>query len=252
MTGSGFVAGEAVLLSYYSGALITSATTELAVSGILADSQGGFEFTFQVPVTAEVGLSHLVTAVTQAGTTATVRAEASHLVTRTDITTTPASVSPGDHLTISAHRMPPFTLVGPIKIAGIPLSLPSGVATDEDGSFETRVLIPHIDYGDQILLIQVAGVIIPHVIVVAPPPLSGAPGQVFKYLVRDGVLSVVWRYDNATQSWFSFDPRLAEEQSALNDLTEVGSGDIVWLNLREPETFQGNDLPAGWSLIELK
>ena len=212
VTGSGFVAGEAVLLSYYSGALITSATTELAASGILADSQGGFEFTFQVPVTAEVGLSHLVTAVTRAeDTTATVRAEARHLVTQTDITTTPGSVSPGDHLTISAHRMPPFTLVGPIKIAGIPLNLPSEIATDEDGSFETKVLIPQIDYGDQILLIQVAGVIIPHVIEVAPPPLSGTPGQVFKHLIRDGVLSIVWHYDNATQSWLLFDPWLAEE-----------------------------------------
>ena len=56
VTGSGFVAKEAVLLSYHSGALITSGTTELAVSGILADSQGGFELTFKVPVRRRGGI----------------------------------------------------------------------------------------------------------------------------------------------------------------------------------------------------
>ncbi len=252
VTGSGFVAKEAVLLSYHSGALITSATTELASSGILADAQGGFELPFKVPVTAEVGLSHLVTAVSKADTPAAVRAEASHLVTRTDITTTPGSVSPGDHLAISARRMPPFTLVGPIKIASIPLSLPPGVATDEDGSFETKVLIPHIEYGDHTLLVQVAGVIIPHVVEVAPPPLSGPPGQVFKYPIRSGTLSTVWHYDNATQLWSLFDPLLNGEMAELNDLTEVGSGDIVWVNVSEPLFFQGNSLKSGWNLVKLE
>ena len=252
VTGSGFVAKEAVLLSYHSGALITSATTELASSGILADAQGGFELPFKVPVTAEVGLSHLVTAVSKADTAIAVRAEASHLVTRTDITTTPGSVSPGDHLAISARRMPPFTLVGPIKIAGIPLSLPPGVATDEDGSFETKVLIPHIEYGDHTLLVQVAGVIIPHVVEVAPPPLSGPPGQVFKYPIRSGVLSTVWHYDNATQLWSLFDSSLNGEMAELNDLTEVGSGDIVWINVHRPQRFQEAELTAGWNLIALK
>ena len=249
VTGSGFIANEVVILTY--GPEGSPYGNDI----VLADSQGSFELNFAVPLTAPIGISHKVWAVADADASqiaSTVDAEASHLVVGVAITTSPELVSPGERLTIRARNLPSYTRVETISIEGINVLGRSGVATDENGSFEAEVLVPNVEFGDQTLLIQVADVVVPHIINVAPPPLSGAPGQVFKYLVRDGVLSVVWRYDNATQSWFSFDPRLAEEQSALNDLTEVGSGDIVWLNLREPETFQGNDLPAGWSLIELK
>lgn len=74
----------------------------------------------------------------------------------------------------------------------------------------------------------------------------------FKELIRDGSLSAVWRYDNATQDWSLFDPSLSGEMVALNDLVEVDSGDIVWINLTAPQQFQGADLPAGWNLIALK
>ena len=255
ITGSGFIARELVLLDYYSDEVVTKETTQLAVSGLLADSQGGFELTFKVPVTAEVGKSHLITAVAEMDTregTVKVNAEAKHLVTQAGITTSPDSVSPGDHLTVRGEALPPFTLVGPIRIAGIEVTPASEVATDENGAFEARVLIPQMDFGDQTLTVQVAWVILPHIVNVAPPPLSGPPSQVFKYLIRDGVLLTVWHYDNATQAWSLFDPLLAGEIAELNDLTEVSSGDILWIDLREPRYFQGNDLDAGWNLIRLK
>ena len=85
-----------------------------------------------------------------------------------------------------------------------------------------------------------------------PPPLSGPPGQVFKYLIRSGVLSAVWHYDNATQSWSLFDSSLNGEMAQLNDLTYVSSSDIVWVNMSEPQFFQGSSLIAGWNLISLK
>lgn len=61
----------------------------------------------------------------------------------------------------------------------------------------------------------------------------------------------VWHYDNDTQSWGLFDPSFSGELAMLNDLTEVGSGDIVWINLLKPAFFQGSDLDAAWSLIRL-
>ena len=255
ITGSGFIANELVLVTYHSGTVITSNTDQLGISGLLADSQGGFELEFGVPITAEVGLSHLVTAVAEVETRdgkASVDAEAEHLVTHAGITTTPDSVSPGDRLTIIGEHLPPFSLVGPIKIAGIPVTPSSDVATDEDGAFETTILVPQIEFRDHTLLIQVARVIIPHIIAVAPPPLSGPPAQVFKELIKAGALSAVWQYDNATQSWSLFDPSLPDEVSELNDLTEVSSGDIVWINLSDPQYFQERDLAAGWNLIALK
>ena len=253
ITGSGFIANSLVFVTY--GAGVGAPPGEAKFGGLLADSRGGFELIFQVPIVAEVGKRHVITAVAEEevnGDTVTVEAEASHLIPRADITTTPASVSPGERLSVLGQHLPPFTLVGPISIAGIELSLGSQVATDEDGNFETEVLIPHIDYGDHTLLIQVAGVIIPHIVTLAPPPLSGPPDQVFKYLIRDGVLSAVWSYDNASQSWSVFDPSLTGEMAALNDLTVVDRGDIVWVNLRRPQRFQDAELLAGWNLISLK
>lgn len=253
ITGIGFIANELVSVTY--GAGVGAPLGEAKFGGILADRQGGFELEFQVPIIAEVGKRHLVTAVAEEavkGETVTVEAEASHLITRVNIITTPDIVSPGERLTIRGQHLPTFSLVGPVSIAGIELSLDSDVATDEDGNFETEILIPHIDYGDHTLLVEVAGVISPHIVNVAPPPLNGSPSQVLKYLIRDGFLMTVWHYDNATQSWSVFDPSLDGEMAELNDLTEVGSGDIVWVNLSQPQFFQESELQAGWNLITLK
>lgn len=253
ITGSGFIANSLVFVTY--GAGVGAPPGEAKFGGLLADSRGAFELVFQVPITAEVGKRHVITAVAEEeinGGSVTVEAEASHLIPRANITTNPDTVSPGERLSILGQHLPPFTLVGPVSIAGIELSLGSQLATDEDGNFEVEVLIPHIDYGDHTLLIQVAGVIVPYIVNLAPPPLSGPPDQVFKYLIRDGVLSAVWSYDNASQSWSVFDPSLTDEMAALNDLAVVDRGDIVWVNLLRPQRFQDAELLAGWNLIVLK
>ena len=120
--GSGFIANEPVLVEYYSEAVITNSTTQLSGRGMLADSQGGFELEMKVPIPAEVGKTHLVTAtadVQDGGRTVVVEAEAEHLVTQAEITTTPESVSPGDYVTIRGMNLPPYSLVRPIKLAGI-------------------------------------------------------------------------------------------------------------------------------------
>ena len=249
VTGRGFIAREVVILTY--GPERSPYGEDIA----LADAQGNFELTFTVPLSARVGNSHQVRAVADpdgAGAAGTITAEASHLIPGAAVTTAPSPVSPGERLTIRAQGLPPFTQVGRITIQGIGVFDNSGVATDENGSFEAKVLVPNIEFGDKTLLIQVAEVIVPHIIKVAPPPLSGTPNQVFKYLIRDGVLLTVWRYDNATQSWGLFDPLFSGELAMLNDLTEVGSGDVVWLNLSKPQSFQGSDLAEGWNLISLK
>ena len=245
VTGRGFIPREVVVLTY--GPEGSPYGNDI----VLADDQGNFELTFTVPQTAKVGTSHRVRAVAEAGA-ATVDAEASHLVPGVAITTSPESVSPGDRLTIRAQNLPSFTQVEAIRIGDIQVFRDSGVATDETGSLETDVLVPNLGFGDHILLIQVGEVRVTHIVKVTPPPLSGPPGQVFKYLIGEGILLTVWRYDNATQSWSLFDPSLPTEMTELNDLTEVSSGDVVWIKLSKPQYFQGNDLAGGWNLIALK
>ncbi len=253
ISGSGFIANSVVLITYGAGVGVPQEETQFELA--LADSRGRFELPFQVPFAAAVGKRHLVKAVGESsnrGVITSVEAEASHLIPWADIVTTPDSVSPGDRLTISGQNLPSFAPVGPITIEGIQVLGKAGAVTDENGSFETDVLVPNLDFGDQTLVVQVAEVVVPLIIAVAPPPLSGTPDQVFKELIRDGSLSSVWSYDNATQSWSVFDPSFSGEMAALNDLAVVDRGDIVWVNLHRPQRFQEAELTAGWNLIALK
>ncbi len=141
ITGSGFIADSPVFVTYGAGvgAPREAAQTDL----LLADSQGKFELLFEVPYTAQVGKRHLVKAVAEAVTgegVVTVEAEASHLIPWANVTTTPDSVSPGDRLNILGQGLPSYARVGPITIEGIRVFVQAGLATDENGSFETDVL----------------------------------------------------------------------------------------------------------------
>ena len=76
-----------------------------------------------------------------------------------------------------------------------------------------------------------------------------SPEQVFAPLISDGTLEVVWHYDNTTQTWSSFAPNVP---TALNDLTHLAAGDIVWLQLTADREFQEQSLKQGLSLIALR
>ena len=78
---------------------------------------------------------------------------------------------------------------------------------------------------------------------------SHTPAQVFAPLITTGILSVVWHYDNATQTWTSYSPDLPAE---LNDLTLLTAGDIVWLQVTAEGVFQGQNLREGWNVIALR
>ena len=73
--------------------------------------------------------------------------------------------------------------------------------------------------------------------------------EVFEDVIAAGQLLVVWRYDNATATWASYDPSAPAE---LNDLNLVSTGDIVWVEVTENVAFQGQTLRAGWQLISLE
>ena len=79
-----------------------------------------------------------------------------------------------------------------------------------------------------------------------PSSLSGA-GVVFGPLGSD--LRNVWRYDSSTKLWSFYDPRSGF--AATNTLTEVASGDIVWIDVSTDIEFQGMTLYQGRNLIAL-
>jgi hypothetical protein len=73
--------------------------------------------------------------------------------------------------------------------------------------------------------------------------------EVFADMIAANQLVVVWRYDNATQTWASYDPSAPAE---LNDLNLVSTDDIVWVETTASVQFQGSTLNTGWNLISLE
>ena len=254
VTGSNFIASRSVMLYYGDGGTDLVAG-DIGIGSALADSAGSFEFTFNVPVTAGIGETHKVTAVAEAenenGGTTTVRAEAGHGPPGASITTEPGQVSPGDALTIKGRNMPQFTQVRPIRISGIDVTPGPHPRTDRDGVFEARVIVPQVELGDQMLRVEVGEVVVTQVInVVVPPSVGRPPSEVFAAIIRAGTLGRIWLYDNSDQSWYLYDPD--PEFAVLNTLTKLDAGQIVWMNLTEETTFQGQQLRVGWSLVRLR
>ncbi len=152
VTGTGFVAHRAVTLSYGDGVDLEFGDETLGVG--VTDGEGNFSSTFTVPLFAPIGQVHKVTAFALLGDDSslfTVRADAEHVPVNAVITTTPLSVSSGDHIMVRGENLPAFTLVGPLSLAGGGVAARGAVNTDEDGTFEVEVLVPQLALGDQVL-----------------------------------------------------------------------------------------------------
>ena len=241
VTGTGLIANTPVRVTY--------ADTHVAAG--FANASGNVSLPFRVPLSAEIGRSYPVTVQAEVSGIE-VSASATHSPALSTIATEPAEVSVGDLLTVSGRDLPPFAIVRPIEIDGRNVTPFPAPTADATGAFEVEVRVPGTPVGDQPLRVVAGSVVLTHTITVVPLPLSGPPARVFRDLINEGSLIAVWRYVNESQVWNLFDPNVPEELSELNDLTYVGTGDIVWLETKAQVEFQGDILNAGWSLIRLK
>ena len=253
VTGSNFIANRSVRLYYGDGGTDLGAG-DTSIGSAFADSTGVFTFTFNVPITAEIGETHKVTAVAEAedegGNDVTVRAEADHGPPGAEVTTEPESVSPGDTLTVKGRNMPPFAQVRPIQINGIDVTPGPNPGTDRNGAFEAKVIVPQLELGDQLLRVEVSGVVVTRVISLVHSSIGRPPTEVFGTLIDAESLGRVWLYDNSDQSWSLFDPDPVFDE--FNTLEKLDAGQIVWMSLTKDATFQGQDLRVGWSLVKLR
>ena len=251
VAGSHFIASRPVSLSYGDGGDLS--VGDESIGSAFADSTGGFAFTFNVPITAEIGRTHVVTAVSEAtedGATTTVRAEADHGPPKATITTSPEQVSPGDTLTVKGRNMPPFAQVRPIEINGIDVTPGPNPGTDRNGAFEAKVIIPQLELGDQLLRVEVSEVVITHVIDVVHHSIGRPPTEIFGVLIDAEALGRIWLYRNIDQSWSLYDPDPVFDE--FNTLSKLDAGDIVWMNLTKSMNFQGEALREGWNLVRLE
>ena len=251
VTGTGFIVQRVVTLSYGDG--VDPEVGDDIVGAAVADGEGSISASFIVPYEAVTGRRHKVTArSTASGESPSfdIKAEADHVPVDAAVTTEPAGLSYGDHLTIRGENFPAFTLLTVVEIGGVGVYPRTETSTDEDGAFEASVLVPQLVLGDHVMKVRVGNEIVIGAVRIVPPPLSGPISQVFKLPIGTGVLGRIWHLDRPTQKWSFFDP--SPELRGHSTLNSVDRGDILWVDVSEPIDFQETRLTPGWNLIRLK
>ena len=111
-----------------------------------------------------------------------------------------------------------------------------------DGDFESVVLVPQLELGNQTVSVRVSGTTITTFLAIGTATVSSAPADVFAS-VGDN-LQVVWQYDNATGMWASYDPAAPAELNDLDSRSEQATSS----GSRSPRTRNSrasSSTPAG-------
>ena len=240
VSGTGFPANSNINVDY--------GTDELGIATGRTDSTGNFTAAFGIPSDAAIGKDATVKASVTAGGT-DYEAEAIHAVPDKAITVTPEVARSGDTIMIVGTGFPRYADVQ-VKI-GDGVFRATNSRTDGIGDFTVSVIVPGIDSGTHVLQVDAGGSIATWVMTVpdAAVIITRPSGDVFADLIASNNLTVVWYFDNATKAWSFYDPR--PEVAAAVDLTEVTSGDNVWIQVGADQMFQGEMLTGGWNLVTL-
>ena len=251
VSGSGFPANDLIQITYADGP--GASADDRPVGNATTDPTGNFSTTFKVPSFAETGETHKVSATSQLAREDAnqVSEDAEHSTPDPAISFNPEQVESGSNVAISGANFAGFRAVEEIKIgnaAVLPVPAPT---TGANGSFSAAtILVPQLDPGSYTVRVVVGDDTVTAFLQVVAAVAPSAPADVFADLIEAGVLDRVFRYNNTDQSWNLYDPDPGFED--FNDLTELSSGeDIVWVELKEAATFQGENLLAGWSLITI-
>jgi hypothetical protein len=254
--GSGFTASSTVLI-YYDGKIVDSAN---------AGSDGSFSKEIVVPIDTDVGRDNVPV---RAETSIPDRfrdiwapkiGEASHTVPAGILSVTPEGGPPGTVIYVSGKAFKAFTPYS-LTIGGLNVLTTEHVNTDGDGNFSESVVVPPLREGIHALVAQRQDLgLVGQVTAETFPFRVGDIGPatlpselVFEDLVDADNLIVVWSFDNATKEWAFYDPR--PEVASAVDLTEITTGDNVWIQVTANQEFQRStpsSLTAGWNLVTIK
>ena len=208
VSGSGFPAGDLVQVKYEGTVVAAKAT----------DSSGHFTTDFEVPNSASIGSKHEVEAVS-VGNFKGESAKADHSTPGAviELSVARTACASGDSRSPSSGmNFPAFSTVATMEIGGVDVRPVPAPATSIDGDFESTILVPGLDLGNQNVKVEVKPVTITTFLEIVTVAVSRAPADVFASL--GDRLSRVWYLDRATQAWSFYDP--AEEFADFNTLDE--------------------------------
>ena len=221
------------------------------------DSDGNFSTTIKVPLNASIPSTNRVEVSYEDEGDNAVTETAAHRVPGAAIEISPSSGPGGTIATLTGGGFKAFTTLTLLEVGGTTVQpRPVGPSAGRDGVLqETQVLIPGLDPGTHTVKVLVgeATVSTPFTITdedaLPPPAADQAPADAFAALIDSGNLIGVFRYDDETQTYQTYDPDPAN--AGFNNLDTVNSGDIFWVRLREDQTFLGRLLRAEWAQVVL-
>ena len=244
VSGTGFPSGDLVQVKYGNG------DTPPTVAAGSADASGAISVDFDVPSFASIGAEHNVQA-TSVGVFAGVTAEATHETPGATVTLSSKQIASGQQITISGLNFPAFATVATMEIGSVDVRPVPAPATSIDGDFESTVLVPQLELGNQTVSIRVSSTTITTFLelVEATAAVSTDPAEIFGGL--GDRLVRVWHLERSTQVWSFYDPD--PDVSAFNTLTEVPSAlDVsIIISAGASIDFQSETLYAGTNPIRL-
>ena len=135
-------------------------------------------------------------------------------------------------VTLSVDKMPVYSNVDSIQIAGRE-ALPVGnFSTDRDGSVTVEgVVIPGLDPGVYSILMDIDDTVAIGSVEVLAEVIGTDTAVAEATEPLGGSLSAVFFFDNVTKSWSFYDPR--PEFAELNTLTSLINGEAYWVLVTE-------------------
>ena len=216
VSGSGFPSGDLVQVKYDNNG------TSVTVAAGAADASGAISIDFVVPSYARIGTEHDVEAIS-VGVYAGVTAKATHETPGAMVTLSTQQITSGQNITVSGVNFPAFATVAVMEIGGVDVRPVPAPATSINGDFESTVLVPQLELGNQTVTVRVSSTTITTFLELATATVSRAPADVFVSL--GDRLVRVWYLERSTQVWSFYDPD--PDVAAFNTLTEVSSGQNV-------------------------
>ena len=242
VSGTGFPSGDLVQVKYENNADLR------VVAAGSADASGAVSIDFVVPSYARIGTKHNIEA-TSVGVYAGVTAKGTHETPGAMVTLSSQQIASGQNITISGVNFPAFATVAVMEIGGVDVRPVPAPATSIDGDFESTVLVPQLELGNQTVSVRVSQTTITTFLELATATVSRAPADVFASL--SDRLVRVWYLERSTQVWSFYDPD--PDVAAFNTLTEVSTGQNVSIIISSGANigFQDKTLYPGTNPIAL-
>ena len=199
VSGTGFPSGDLVQVKYENNADLR------VVAAGSADASGAVSIDFVVPSYAKIGTKHNIEA-TSVGIYAGVTAKGTHETPGAMVTLSSQQIASGQNITISGVNFPAFAAVAVMEIGGVDVRPVPAPATSIDGDFESNVLVPQLELGNQTVSVRVSQTTITTFLELATVTVAAVTDPAELFMPLGDRLVRVWYLDRATQVWSFYDP----------------------------------------------